>query len=90
MAFDGAVRKHEIDFLNLRFDALDFDAALDAIAARASLDAPFAYVTTPNVDHVVKLAKEPPRRALYERAWLTLNDSRILAGLARRADLDLP
>ncbi|HWA00589.1 MAG TPA: WecB/TagA/CpsF family glycosyltransferase [Caulobacterales bacterium] len=88
MAFDAGVRTGT-DFLNLRFDALDFDAALDAIAARASLDTAFAYVTTPNVDHVVGLAREPSRRELYERAWLTLNDSRVLEALAARAGVKL-
>lgn len=91
MAFDGVSRHAaKVNFLDLHFDALDADAALDAIAARASLDAPFAYVATPNVDHVVNLSREPARRALYEHAWLTLNDSRVLSGLAKRAKIDLP
>ena len=50
----------------------------------------FAYVATPNVDHVVGLASEPARRPLYDSAWLTLNDSRVLAALAARAGLHLP
>ena len=71
MAFDGSARPQRgVDFLHLEFCALDLDAATDAIAARASLGAPFAYVVTPNVDHVVSLAAEPARRPLYEAAWL--------------------
>jgi len=80
----------KVNFLGVRFDALDLETALDRIAARASIEAPFAYVTTPNVDHVVKLARDPARTALYKSAWLTLNDSRILSALAARANVALP
>lgn len=89
MAFDGA-RVSKTEFLGVGFDPLGLAAALDVIAARASVGLAFAYVATPNVDHVVSLAREPARRVLYDRAWLTLNDSRILAALARRAGLVLP
>jgi N-acetylglucosaminyldiphosphoundecaprenol N-acetyl-beta-D-mannosaminyltransferase len=91
MAFDSSARAERgVDFLHLKFSGLDLDAATDAVAARASLGAPFSYVVTPNVDHVVSLAAEPARRPLYEAAWLMLNDSRILEGLARRAGIGLP
>jgi N-acetylglucosaminyldiphosphoundecaprenol N-acetyl-beta-D-mannosaminyltransferase len=91
MAFDAGVRAADtVNFLDLQFNALGLDGALDAISARASLDLPFAYVATPNVDHVVGLANEPGRRALYENAWMLLNDSRVLKSLARRAKIELP
>ena len=91
MAFEGsAPASRGVDFLHLRFSGLDLAVATDAVAARASLGAPFAYVVTPNVDHVVSLAKEPARRPLYDGAWLMLNDSRILESLARRAGIALP
>jgi exopolysaccharide biosynthesis WecB/TagA/CpsF family protein len=91
MAFDGVLRaSRAVEFLDLYFSGLDLDAALDAVSVRASLDLPFAYVTTPNVDHIVGVAAEPARRPLYDAAWLTLNDSRILRSLAARAGLDLP
>lgn len=91
MAFDAGVRGADtVDFLHIKFSGLDLDAALDAISARASLDLPFAYVATPNVDHVVGLAAEPARRALYDNAWLLLNDSRVLQALARKAKVELP
>lgn len=91
MAFDAGVRSADkVNFLDLQFSGLDLDGALDAISVRASLDLPFAYVATPNVDHVVGLANEPGRRALYDNAWLLLNDSRVLKGLARKAKINLP
>lgn len=91
MAFDGSARAERgVEFLHLKFSGLDLDAATDAVAARASLGAPFSYVVTPNVDHVVSLAGEPARRPLYDAAWLMLNDSRILESLAQRAGIGLP
>lgn len=91
MAFDAGVRNADtVNFLDLQFSGLDLDGALDAISVRASLDLPFAYVATPNVDHVVSLANEPGRRALYDSAWMLLNDSRVLKGLARKAKITLP
>ncbi len=91
MAFDaGARTAGTVNFLGLEFGCLGLEGALDAISARASLDLPYVYVATPNVDHVVSLANEPGRRALYDNAWLLLNDSRVLKGLARKAKLDLP
>ena len=83
-------RPNTVNFLDLQFTALDLDAAVDAIAARASLGLPFAYVATPNVDHMVKLDAEPARRPLYDAAWLTLNDSRVLQTLAARSGVALP
>src|SRR5688572_5374130 len=92
MAFDGIAPQARTitNFLNVDFDALDLDTAIDRIAARASLGAPFGYVATPNVDHVVGLAREPARAALYQNAWLTLNDSRVLEALAKNAGVTLP
>lgn len=90
MAFDGSpARINEVNFLGIGFNPLSLETALDLVAARASLHAPFAYIATPNVDHVVRLEDEPARRALYDRAWLRLNDSRVLEALAARAGLAL-
>jgi N-acetylglucosaminyldiphosphoundecaprenol N-acetyl-beta-D-mannosaminyltransferase len=91
MAFDGISRAGSVNFLDLPFSTMTLDSAVDAVAARASIPhARFAYVATPNVDHIVGLAAEPARRPLYDSAWLLLNDSRILAKLAKYAKLDLP
>ncbi|WP_395644941.1 WecB/TagA/CpsF family glycosyltransferase [Terricaulis sp.] len=90
MAFDGAPATAAVDFLDIEFSGVDLEMALDRIAVRASLNLPFAYVATPNVDHVVSLARDAGRRPLYDAAWLTLNDSCVLRSLAARAGLDLP
>ena len=91
MAFDGALPQTKaVSFMGFKFSGLDLDAAVDSISVRASVDLPFAYVATPNVAHVVDLASEPGRRPLYDAAWMTLNDSRVLQKLAKRAGLKLP
>ena len=90
MLQQSAAAPNKTSFLDLEFTALDLDHSVDLIAARAALEAPFEYVTTPNVDHMVCLAKEPARRALYEEAWLRLNDSKVLQALAKKGGLDLP
>lgn len=89
MAYDGATTRG-LNFLGLEFSDADLETTTDAIAVRASLDLPFAYVATPNVDHVVGLANDPSRQPLYDAAWLRLNDSRVLRGLAKRAGMNLP
>lgn len=77
-------------FMDLAFTPLAMPSVLKAIGARGE-DAPFAYVVTPNVDHVVRLQR---RRSdlwpAYRSAWATLCDSRIIALLARNLGIALP
>lgn len=79
-----------IAFLDLAFDPLDADAA-EAWLANRDADADFGYVITPNVDHMVRLAKAPASvcRA-YAEATVCLCDSRVLARLAKLTGVDLP
>jgi exopolysaccharide biosynthesis WecB/TagA/CpsF family protein len=74
--------------LGVRFDALDLVDALSLLAARDPA-APFAYVVTPNADHWIRLQDQPALRPLYEAAWLSLCDSRILRLLAARRGVAL-
>lgn len=77
-------------FLRLRFDALNLEQAAAKLVERASSGKPFVYVVTPNVDHRVRLEREPHLHALYETAWMSLCDSRILALMARMDGIGLP
>lgn len=81
-----------MDYLGLSFDPLDEDAIAALLRARPA-GAPFAYLVTPNVDHVVRLSKLPldgeEWRAYRDAAW-RLCDSHILARLARLRGIDLP
>jgi len=76
-------------FLDFDFERGDAAAIVDMITTRpASL--PFAYVVTPNVDHVVRLERiRSDLWPAYRRAWLTLCDSRILSRLAASAGVQL-
>ena len=75
--------------LGVRFDDLDLEGALALVAARDP-GLPFAYVVTPNADHLLRLeAGDAALRALYDGAWLSLNDSRILRLLAGRRGVRL-
>ena len=84
-----------IAFLGLDFSPLDMAGAVAWV--RAAMAAPrFAYVVTPNVDHLVRFhtAHAEPWHAAFvaaeQGADLTLNDSRILARLADLSGLRLP
>ena len=63
-------------FLNSAFDKISMDVALRRITERDATR-PFAFVVTPNVDHLVRL------ETLYAQAWLTVCDSRVLEMIGR-------
>lgn len=98
---DGAKRPHltvvsttaepapKVRFLGLGFDPLGLEEAIGFIAARGTRLEAFAFVTTPNVDHRVRLEREPNLIHYYNKAWLTLCDSRVLPLLARATGVRL-
>lgn len=69
-------------FLNSAFDKIGLDVAVRRITERPA-QAPFAFVVTPNVDHLVRLEKDTVLARLYAQAWLTVCDSRVLELLGR-------
>ena len=75
--------------LGLEFADLDVAAAARLISAR-SADAAFAYVVTPNADHLVRLSRDPSLLPLYRQALLCLLDSRVVARTARIIGLRAP
>jgi N-acetylglucosaminyldiphosphoundecaprenol N-acetyl-beta-D-mannosaminyltransferase len=78
------------EFLGLRFDPLAPHEILERVVDRAPL-ARFAYVVTPNVDHVVRLSQGAPEvTRAYRDAWLCVNDSRVLERLADAVGVSLP
>src|SRR5258708_4417432 len=84
-----AMRTNRIDFLDLQFDRLSFQDVEDWLKA-ASSETPYAYIVTPNVDHLVRAHGQPELRKLYEAADICVCDSRILKMLARLRGLKLP
>jgi len=77
-------------FLDMEFDLLNAEEAARTIATRARKLGPLGYVATPNVDHMVRVDREPQLMQLYDDAWLNLCDSRILEAFANASYLDLP
>ncbi len=75
--------------LGLDFADLDVAAAARAIAARPAA-AQFAYVVTPNADHLVRLRRTPALLPLYHAAAFCLLDSRVVRGAARALGLAAP
>lgn len=67
--------------LSIRFDDVTLDQAVTLLAERDPM-APFVYVVTPNADHWIRLQRQPALRPLYELAWLSLCDSRVIQLLA--------
>lgn len=73
-----------MDYLGLSFEQLDEEAVTALLRGRRA-DMEFAYLVTPNVDHVVRLSKlrhDSEERTAYRHAAWRLCDSRILALLA--------
>ena len=75
--------------LGLDFADLDTVEAAARIAARPA-SAPFGYVVTPNADHLVRVARQPALRSLYQGASLCLLDSRVVRRTARALGLPAP
>lgn len=73
----------------MAFAGLGFDEVLERLARRPP-DAPFAYVVTPNADHLNRLHAKPELKGLYDAAALRLLDSRVVARLARLFGLPAP
>jgi N-acetylglucosaminyldiphosphoundecaprenol N-acetyl-beta-D-mannosaminyltransferase len=79
----------KISFAGVTFDGLDVEALVTALMARAP-EARFAFVVTPNVDHLVQLDRNPSFAAAYDKAQWRVNDSRVLRRLARFCGKSLP
>ena len=77
-------------FLGLTFQPMSVAEAAAKLARDASDTRPFSYVVTPNVDHMVRLDRDPALMPLYEEADIILNDSRVLEVLAARDGLVFP
>ncbi|MBO9575816.1 MAG: WecB/TagA/CpsF family glycosyltransferase [Sphingobium sp.] len=75
-------------FLGLDFDVRPRDAWLGLLAGAGKV-APFGYIVTPNVDHVVCYHEGVIPKAAYDEADYRICDSRILSKLASLRGLAL-
>lgn len=78
----GVIRHH---FLTAPFDTV----AGDVLAVLADPLPGFRYVVTPNVDHVVRMAKDAELRRIYDGAAYSICDSKPILALARIIGLEL-
>jgi len=78
-----------VDLLGMPVHPVRFDQAVDLLLALAHGDQP-AYAVTANVDHVVRFARHPEIRHLYERAHLVLADGTPLVWASRLLGRTLP
>ncbi|MCC0064133.1 MAG: WecB/TagA/CpsF family glycosyltransferase [Defluviimonas sp.] len=75
--------------MTLRFTRRSLEEWIAFLIARAA-EPGFGYMVTPNVDHIVQLLGGKVDRTAYGGAETMMNDSRILAKLARLAGKTLP
>ena len=86
---DWRVNPRTYEFVGAIFDPLSPMQTLSR-AKWMTVNHGFRYIVTPNVDHVVRLWKEPDvYLPLYEASWLSVCDSRILELLAGLSGLPL-
>jgi len=86
---DWRINMKAYEFLGAKFMPL----TLEQTQAHISTPAPapqFSYIVTPNVDHIVRLWKDPQTyKSLYDGAGLSVCDSRILEVLAKISGIPL-
>jgi exopolysaccharide biosynthesis WecB/TagA/CpsF family protein len=78
-----ALTERRVRLLDVTFDDINLGQAAFAVLARRP-SAPFAYIVTPNADHLQRLRRIPALQPVYERALLCLLDSRVISRLAMR------
>lgn len=78
-----------VEFCGAMFDAMSPLQTLER-CGQITTDHEFRYIVTPNVDHIVRLDQDPATyKPLYDGAWLSVCDSRILQLLAKKSGLEL-
>ncbi len=86
---DWRVNPRSYSFIGAVFDPLTPMQTL-ARCKWMTVDHGFRFIVTPNVDHLVRLAKEPDVfKPLYDASWLSVCDSRILELLANFSGVPL-
>src|SRR5690242_18182452 len=86
---DTQAASERITFLGASFDLAERDQVLHALRERTH-EHPFRYVVTPNVDTVVRLLPQDHLRPVFEQAWMSWCDSRIVQLLAKTLGIAIP
>ena len=86
---DWRVNPRSYSFLGAPFDPLTPAQTLQRVKWMSAAHA-FRYLVTPNVDHIVRLWREPEVFVpLYKGSWLSVCDSRILEVMAQVSGVPL-
>lgn len=86
---DWRVNQRSYDFVGTAFDPVNPVQTLSRAKWVTEVHE-FRYMVTPNVDHIVRLWKEPSVYApLYDAAWMSVCDSRILELMAKASGIPL-
>jgi len=78
-----------IPLLGMEFNNLRLEDILACLLSRPP-GTGFAYIVTPNADHIVRLWRTPGLRQIYSGAKLCLLDSRFISNAAGRLGLSTP
>jgi exopolysaccharide biosynthesis WecB/TagA/CpsF family protein len=78
-----------VSLLGIEFNNVSRETVTRHLLARPAA-APFAYIVTPNADHIDRLRRIPRLRGVYRRAMLRLLDSRLLFLFAKALHLAKP
>jgi N-acetylglucosaminyldiphosphoundecaprenol N-acetyl-beta-D-mannosaminyltransferase len=84
-----AVKPRSVHLLGLDFTNTSLEETSRHLLARPP-GARFAYVVTPNADHLVRLGRIPRLRPVYRRAMFCLLDSQLISHCANRLGLPNP
>ncbi len=72
-----------ISFLGTPIDLASHSEVLSSLEATSHSQSRFKYIVTPNADHIVRNTEKPELTSIYDSAWLSLCDSRIVARVAK-------
>ena len=85
----GAVNAPVVSLLDIDFSNVSLESVLARLLARPQ-QGRFAYVVTPNADHIERLLRVPRLRGVYRRAMLCLLDSYVIVLTAKLLSLPQP
>ncbi|OYV32188.1 MAG: hypothetical protein B7Z81_13090, partial [Acidocella sp. 20-61-6] len=71
-----------VNLLGIDFNNLNLTTIIDELLSRPR-SLRFAYIVTPNADHLTRLKRQSKLRLVYDAAWLRLLDSKFIWHAAR-------
>lgn len=80
--------REALHFAGLRLTPRTVEQSVSALAGRDAADA-FAVYVTPNIEHIFLNRRMADLRSVYEGAFLSTNDSRIMHRMAKLAGIEL-